>query len=101
MAKSNRRTRARHKLVETHYTIFYRGKKCYYCGDIASTMDHSPAISIAYATGVDYFTSQDIPLYKVSCCDECNILLGNKELNTLNERVIFIYNKLQKLTIII
>lgn len=92
MSKVNR---ARHKILETHYKKFYKSNKCYYCGDLADTMDHIPAVSIVYSFGVDYFTNLSIPLYKVSCCNECNVLLGSKEINTLKERVVFIYDKLQ------
>ena len=83
-------------VMEPRYVILYKGYKCYYCGDPADSFDHSPAISVAYAYGSAYFEKKRIPLVKVSCCRQCNSILGGRGLNTLSRRARHVYDRLQK-----
>lgn len=92
------RTRQHRRAVLTmspHYKFYCRDTKCYYCGDPASTIDHCPALSVAYAYGADYFTGRNIKFWKVPACRQCNAILGNKPLNHLHQRVRHIYDRLQ------
>ena len=81
--------------VGGRYKVFYKINKCYYCGDQGDTIDHVPAISIAYSIGPDRLESMGVSLIKVTACRECNALLGDLPLNTLDERVVYLYDKFQ------
>jgi len=94
--KQGKANRARHEQMKGHYKKFYRGTQCYYCGDMASVIDHVPAIAVAYSYGRDYFDQKNIPLITVSACRECNGILGSRPINTLNKRVKFVYETLIK-----
>jgi len=54
------------------------GDACVYCGDVASHMDHRPPISIADDERASVHML-------VPSCAECNLLLGDKPLFTINE----------------
>lgn len=90
---NNRRSYA---VMEPHYETFYKGLVCYYCMEPADTMDHVPPISLTYARGAEYFERKNIKLVKVSCCRECNSLLGAVDKLTVERRARYIYDKLLK-----
>ena len=94
MGKKINKSRKRFLAMSPHYKKFYRGKRCYYCGDLATTIDHCPAISVAYEYGRDYFDEKRVPLITVSACRECNFILGARTLNTLSKRTKFVYDTL-------
>jgi hypothetical protein len=71
---------------------------CFYCGDIASTVDHCPPISFCDVKDQKWFKEKNIKFYKVSSCFDCNKKLGAKHLFTLYERANFIMNKLETQT---
>lgn len=96
MKKSEYRRRRALISMEPHYKILSKDKACYYCGDPATTMDHCPAVSVSYAYGYDYFEKQNIKFWKVSCCRQCNLILGDRFLNTLSRRIRYVYDRLQK-----
>jgi len=84
------------KIVDAKYKTFYKGNKCYYCGDMADTIDHAPDINKVYAWGEDRFRSRGIDLVRVSCCSECNTILGHRSPASLQKRCEFVYRELLK-----
>jgi hypothetical protein len=93
MSKFNRR---RAEALEARYKWFHRGDKCYYCGDLADTVDHCPPLDIAYSRGVDDLSANGVALVKVRCCRECNSILGNRSLLTTESRTDYLYQKIVK-----
>jgi len=70
--------RKRYKALEPRYQWLWNGTNCYYCGQLADTKDHIPPISIAYALGADRLNRRNFQLWKVTCCKECNSVLGDR-----------------------
>ncbi|MCB5162879.1 HNH endonuclease [Marinomonas algarum] len=68
-----------------------RIKKCFYCGDDSSmTRDHViPISSLRFKR--DYKQSE-----VVDCCLECNLLLGDKYITTVEERAAFLAERISK-----
>lgn len=71
---------------------FYEGR-CYYCGEFAGTVDHVPALDNVASNGTSYYQNKGISLVLVDCCLECNVLLGNKSLDTLEDRKQYLCKK--------
>ena len=82
-------------LYEKHFSS--RGG-CFYCGELAGTVDHCPPISFCDAKDQKWFKEKNIKFYKVSCCLDCNKKLGAKQLFTLFDRANYILNKLETST---
>lgn len=59
-----------------------QGSLCVYCGALAHSVDHVPAIRWAEALGTAHFDR----LLLVRSCGPCNAALGDKPLHTLAER---------------
>lgn len=76
------------------YTKLHDDKQCYYCGDIATSIDHIPALTLIYAYGIDYFESKGIALVTVSACHDCNTRLNAKPAYTVQHRARIIYDRL-------
>ena len=49
---------------------------CFYCGEPGDTIDHVPSLYQAYCVGLDEIERQNIQLYLIPSCRECNSLLG-------------------------
>lgn len=63
---------------------------CFYCGDTSSiTRDHVIPISTVGARNYD---ARDV----VPCCSECNSLLGNKSITTVEDRASYLAERLAK-----
>lgn len=71
---------------------------CFYCGDMASTIDHCPPLSFCEVKDKKWFDDNNVKFYTVACCSECNQKLSNKILLTLKERAEFILTFLEKKT---
>ena len=97
MITSLKAANERRKVFKTHYKHYHIDSKCYYCGDPSQTIDHVPAVTVAYSIGLDELERRKINLYKVRACKQCNSILGSKELLTLDDRARFVYERLQKL----
>jgi hypothetical protein len=82
-------------LYERHYST---RKGCFYCGEPAGTIDHSPPISFCEIKNKKWFEDKKIKFYKVLCCADCNRKLGDKAFFTLYERANFILSKLENKT---
>lgn len=93
---SNTRLAEKRKAYRGLYNKFHSGAKCYYCGQSADTIDHVPALEVALMLGADNLSESGIKLITVKSCRECNALLGNRAINTLDERAEYIYHRLQK-----
>ena len=65
---------------------------CYYCGDVATEMDHVPPIST-----VEFFdvTREPADFFLVPSCKECNLLGGSEPLGILDARAEYIREKLK------
>jgi len=62
---------------------------CFYCGDDSSiTRDH--VIPVSSGAGPRSYNSKDT----IPCCSECNSLLGNKSLTTVEERACYLAERI-------
>ena len=95
MITSVKAMEGRRKAFRTHYKNYHTDTKCYYCGDPAETIDHVPAINVAYVMGLDILEKRNIKLLKVRSCGQCNSILGDRQLLTLDDRARFVYEALQ------
>lgn len=86
--------RDRYKALEPRYKFHWKGSTCYYCSDKSDTIDHVPPLSISYSYGAEELELRGAELLKVSACRECNVLLGNRSLLTLEERGVYLYRTL-------
>lgn len=70
---------------------------CFYCGVPATGYDHYPPLSRC-DTYLEHCKQNDIKpqLLKLSCCEECNRLLGNTMTWTLEERLTIIRDRIKK-----
>lgn len=104
MAKNSNR-----KFLEKVYGKLYSFAKmetrliCAYCGDVRSTVDHVPPLSVVAKVGMREIRKRDIDLLLYPCCTSCNSLLGARMLATYDERLLFIYkslmNKIESVTL--
>ncbi len=69
--------------------------QCYYCGDVADTIDHVPP-QVSRPNLMMLGLWKRYPFVEVQCCRECNTLLGCRPLWTLTERKKFIKKALRK-----
>jgi len=88
--------RLRRSIIDKKYKTYYKEARCFYCGDPAETIDHAPAISQVYAWGEDRYRNRGIGLWRVSCCHECNNLLGDRSVSSLQKRAEYVYRELMK-----
>ena len=65
---------------------------CLYCGDVASTLDHCPPLASAHLW--EKSTRSRPKFLLVPACCECNSLLGDRHLVSLDERVNFVFKRL-------
>ncbi|UVX31734.1 hypothetical protein PRB79_gp54 [Klebsiella phage VLCpiS13d] len=64
-------------------------KFCFYCGDNSQiTRDH--VIPVSYTGGKGHYDRNDV----VDCCMQCNSLLGNVPIHTVEERAEYLYSKI-------
>jgi hypothetical protein len=66
--------------------------ECIYCGAPAVVWDHVPPISLAY----HYAGNQEIKFLLVPACGECNALLSNHDIPTVDERKNYLLNRITK-----
>jgi hypothetical protein len=71
------------------------GVCCYYCGGLATTRDHSPALRVVMRIleKGDYDEFEQLTLVVVPACRACNGNLSAKPLLTLEERRAYIHTK--------
>jgi len=68
---------------------------CFYCGDSWSEFDHCPPISWCDTKDLKWFKERKIGFYLVNCCSECNKVLSDRALFTLQERADYIRKRLE------
>lgn len=68
---------------------------CFYCGDLAGTIDHCPPISFCEIKNQEWFIEKRIKFYKVVCCIDCNKKLADRQLLTLFDRAEYILKRLE------
>lgn len=99
MSKNNSKAR---KHLELLYGELYEFKhngdrlSCYYCGMPRYCLDHVPPISLVGKIGTKKLKELEIEFYKVPCCDFCNSALGSVRLISEEERLVFLYNHINK-----
>jgi len=81
-----KKERSVYNTIYTRFVHAHNGywHECFYCGDPADTVDHYPPVSRVNdyrALGNRYET-----YITVSCCSQCNSILGNTLQDTLLER---------------
>ena len=92
----------RNRLYRTYNTLYTRhyieeGYICIYCNSPADTLDHVPPLSWIEPFGLETFRSSGIPLSTVPCCRECNSLLGDRKLLTVQDRLEYLEKKYHSL----
>lgn len=86
---SNRRLN--HSRFHWKYERVWSSERCYYCGQLAGTVDHVPPLSVYSALP----NRDEYQPKLVSCCSECNSLLGASPLLTLGRRRVYIRKALK------
>lgn len=66
-------------------------KRCHYCGDKSTSVDHIPALDLVDRLGVQHFSGTRF--IKVQACKNCNSLLSNLD-KPMPERIEFLRLKL-------
>ena len=81
------------------YTRLYleEGYHCFYCNDYASSLDHTPPLSLVEVYGADNLRKAEIPFALVPCCSECNQYLGSRKLLDVESRLTYLEKKYNKL----
>ena len=93
------KNRKQYEIMETHYMKagYYHPDKCFYCGVRPDTLDHVPPLSWAYSLGYQIMVDKhNAPFIKVPCCSECNSLLNDKNIFSLDKRKEYIAETLEK-----
>jgi uncharacterized protein Usg len=72
----------RHFLTEGYY--------CFYCADPADTLDHVPPLSSMEILNKEKRKKDKIPATLVPCCKECNSSLGDRQLWTVFDRLLYL-----------
>ena len=94
---SRHRYKSLHQLYNSRYERHYSSRPgCFYCGDIAGTLDHCPPLTFCEVKDRKWFSDRKIKFYTVACCYECNNKLSNVPLLRLHERVEYILQALEK-----
>lgn len=97
MAKNKERERLAktyNSLYSTHFSGDGKRNCCFYCGDMAESVDHVPPLTWVESKTIKEWKKSRIPFVRIQCCMECNKLLGNKPLFTVQERVEYLEKKL-------
>ena len=97
MSKNKERDRlfkTYNSLYSTHFSEDAKRNCCFYCGDVAGTVDHVPPLSWVESKTTKEWKKSKIPFVRIQCCVECNRMLGSKPLFTVYERVEFLEKKL-------
>ena len=82
LMKSHGHKYKRHFLIEGYY--------CFYCGDPANTLDHVPPLSAMETLDREKRKKDRIPAALVPCCSECNNALGDRQLWTVFDRLLYL-----------
>lgn len=91
--KSSKARKIALQLYGHHYTrLGSKWDVCFYCGDVAESLDHVPPINIVAEYGYKTFRDRGVPLLLVPCCAECNSALGSRSLNTVADRIDYLLN---------
>lgn len=69
---------------------------CAYCGQPRYCLDHVPPISLVAKIGTKKLRELKVDLYKVPCCDFCNSALNAVRLASFEERLVYLYNYINK-----
>ena len=80
-----------------HVLAFNQGR-CIYCGDMATSEDHVPALEWLYALGTAYFQAKGISPLLVPSCKRCNGWLGPKPYHSIRQRKGYIASRLRALS---
>ena len=72
-------------------------KKCYYCWDDATTIDHIVPVSYYYSWKRKslHLTSTYWKNNLIDCCRECNSIAGNKVFDDIEEKKLYIQDRIR------
>ena len=92
---ASKKNKERMRLQEIYGGLYKRhfiteGYKCFYCGETAQCLDHTPALSVLEGLPKGYMKRNKIPYALLPCCFECNAALGNKSFLTAFERLMYL-----------
>jgi hypothetical protein len=102
MTNAKKDRKQREFLLKTYgkrYERHWSGRPgCFYCGDKWLELDHCPPLSWCEAKEHKWFKERKIGFYLVNSCSDCNRMLSNRALFTLQERAEFIRIRLERKT---
>lgn len=92
---ASKKTQERERLQKVYGHLYKRhfiteGYKCFYCGETAQCLDHSPALSTLEGMPKNYMKKNEIPHTLLPCCFQCNAALGSKNLPTVIDRLLYL-----------
>lgn len=92
---ASKKDRERARLQEIYGGLYKRhfiteGYKCFYCGETAQCLDHSPALTTLESMPKGYMKRNEIPHALLTCCFQCNSALGSKNLPTVLDRLMYL-----------
>lgn len=90
-SERNRLYRTYNALYNPHY--IEEGYFCIYCNSPADTRDHVPPLAWVEPFGLETFRKSGIPFVTVPSCRECNGLLGDRKLLTVEDRLEYLEKK--------
>jgi hypothetical protein len=96
---SNKERRNLEKLHSSKYVRLsgawgVNAANCLYCGEIATCLDHAPAISRIEQYSLEDWFAQNVIVCLVPSCTECNALLLDRNLPRVSDRCAFIAKRL-------
>lgn len=91
MTKASSKRAHRRQLEVSYGDRYYMHESergvCFYCGDIATELDHCPPLAWVDLKTFDNWKKDNVSFLLVSSCSQCNQRLGDKPLFKLSERV--------------
>jgi hypothetical protein len=85
----------RNHRVSSELNIIWGQTPCYYCGQLATDIDHIPP-QVARSKLFDLGFMDRYPIHELPCCRECNSILGDRLPWTLNERRAYVKKRLRE-----
>ena len=91
----NSKSKHREMLMKVHGHKYKRhftneGYYCFYCGDPGQCLDHVPPLSMMDVLSKEKIKKDRIPRALVPCCNECNGALGDRQLLSVMDRLLYL-----------
>lgn len=84
------------RLYTRHLPEGHNNDTCFYCGAPRECLDHRPALATVDLLSPKTLRQVRIPLVILQSCQSCNLLLGARDVLTVEEALLFLEERLQK-----